>query len=210
MRSCPGALVLSAHARRSRARRAPFSSAHLLRWSDSAFVDLPCTYDRRQRLPRRLLHSRAPSLFSLVSLSLSTTSSTVSPFPTSTAVSVSPVVFSIPELRRRFPLSLSLSTTSSLVAPFPTSTAMSVSLVVFSIPGLRRRFPLSSSPFSGSVSVSPVVFSIHGAFWCSHCLEQKEYISFERGQLFPLRLRCCLELASSPVTMKLFIDRTLS
>ncbi|KAL5997143.1 hypothetical protein ACLOJK_008071 [Asimina triloba] len=109
MRSCPGGPASSAHARRSRARRSPFSSAHLLRRSDSASVDLPRTYDRRQRLPRRLLHSRAPSPFSLVSLSLSTTSSTVSPFPTSTAVSVSPGVFSIPDFRRRFPLSLSLS-----------------------------------------------------------------------------------------------------
>ncbi|KAL5984577.1 hypothetical protein ACLOJK_018682 [Asimina triloba] len=151
--------------------RAPFSSAHLLRRSDSASVDLPCIYDRRQCLPRHLLHSRAPSSFPLVSLSLSTTSSPVSPFSTSTPVSVSPVVFSIPELHHRFPLSLSLSTTSSPVAPFPTSTAVSVSPVVFSISELRRRFPLSLSlstasspvatfPTPTAVSVSLVIFSI--------------------------------------------------
>ncbi|KAL6007038.1 hypothetical protein ACLOJK_032534 [Asimina triloba] len=105
----------------------------------NVFYSLPIPdLDCHQRLPRRLLHSRA-----------------LSSFP---------------------PVSLSLSTTSSPVAPFLTSIAVSVSPVVFSIPGLCRRFPLSSSLFLGSVSVSPVIFSIHGAFWCFHCLEQKELV----------------------------------
>ncbi|KAL5999698.1 hypothetical protein ACLOJK_037983 [Asimina triloba] len=91
----------------------------------NVFYDLPIPdLDCRQRLPRRLLHSRFPSSFPPISLSLSTTSSPVGPFPTSTAVSVSPVVFSIPGLRCRFSLSSS-----------PFSGSVSVSPVVFSIHG---------------------------------------------------------------------------
>ncbi|KAL5999697.1 hypothetical protein ACLOJK_037982 [Asimina triloba] len=129
----------------------PFSSSVAVSPSLSlalhnVFYGLPIPdLDCRQRLPRRLLHSRFPSSFPPVSLS--------------------------PQRLLR------------------------VSPVVFSIPGLRCRFSLSSSPFPGSVSVSPVVFSIHGAFYLVFSLLGTERALGLRGDVLSVKYEkwhfCC-------------------
>ncbi|KAL5996298.1 hypothetical protein ACLOJK_026374 [Asimina triloba] len=113
-------------ARRSRPTP-PFSSPHLL--PDSGPTLSPSTSPAFTTVGRvSPVVSSSPACPVVVSPSLSphTASSPLASFPTPAAVSVSPIVFFIPDRRRRFPPPLSLSTASSPTTSFPTPTAPAV------------------------------------------------------------------------------------
>ncbi|KAL5986498.1 hypothetical protein ACLOJK_014831 [Asimina triloba] len=184
-------------ARRSRPTP-PFSSPHLL--PDSGLTLSPSTSPVFTTAGRvSPIVSSSPACPAVVSPSLSphTVSSPLASFPTPAAVNVSPVVFSIPDRYRRFPLSLSLSPPYSFFSarpiPDPDRRLYSPSLSL----SLHNVFSDRLIPDPDRASCS--LFS-SGAGLSSHHLLRRR----------PLDLWLCLSLASSPATTKLFTNRTLS
>ncbi|KAL3525216.1 hypothetical protein ACH5RR_013588 [Cinchona calisaya] len=95
--------------------------------------------------------------------------------------------FGLKEIQKEVVLQLSIAVlvVSALSSSYNASQPISTSLAEIDLPYVKTEITTKSSPFAVSLArhLRSIGAKVYGAFWCSHCLEQKEMFGREAADI---------------------------